>query len=117
MFSGLKLDAEKSQKYWGRRFLEILRQMPCETQPLRYALDTAVEEYLHVRKLLGQTTKQVRTLSQREPIVATHKLLRSIPGIGIVKAMIINLRRFLRPVLQLLFYNTNKLLPASRQCK
>lgn len=34
IFSGLKLDAEKSQKYWSRRFLEILRQMPCETQPL-----------------------------------------------------------------------------------
>jgi transposase len=89
MFSGLKLDAEKSQKYWSRRFLEILRQMPCETQPLRYALDTAVEEYLQVRKLLSQTTKQVRILSQQEPFVAINKLLQSIPGIGIVNAMII----------------------------
>jgi transposase len=99
MFSGLKLDAEKSQKYWSRKFLEILRQIHCETQSLRYALNTAIEEYLQIRKLLSLTTKQVRTLSQQEPFVGVCKLLLSVPGIGIVNAMIIltelqDMRRF-----------------------
>ncbi len=99
MFSGLKLDAEKSHQYWSRRFMETLRQMPCETQSLRHALDIAVEEYLQVRKLLSLTTKQVRVLSEQVSFVAIQKLLRSIPGIGVVNAMIImtelqDMRRF-----------------------
>jgi len=88
MFSGLRLDTEKSQKYWSRRFLEMQRQMPCKTQPVRYALNTAIEEYLQIRKLLSQTTKQVRILSQQGPFIGVNKLLLSIPVIWIVNAMI-----------------------------
>jgi transposase len=99
MFSGLKLDAEKAQQYWSRRFMETLRQIPCETQSLRYALDTAIEEYMQVRKLLSHVTKQVRALSKQASYVTIQKLLQSIPGIGIVNAMTImtelqDIRRF-----------------------
>jgi transposase len=99
MFNGLKLDADMEKQYWSRRFMETLRQMPCETQSLRYALDTAIEEYSQVRKLLSHATKQVRALSQLGSSVTIQKLLQSIPGIGIVNAMIImtelqDMRRF-----------------------
>jgi transposase len=99
LFSGLKLDADKPQQYWSCRFIETLRQKPCETQSLRYALDTAIEEYLQVRKILSHTTKQVRILSQQASFATIQKLLQSIPGIGTVNAMIImtelqDMRRF-----------------------
>ena len=79
--------------------METLQQMPCETQSLRYALDTAIEEYLQVRKLLSHVTKQVRALSKQASFVTIQKLLQSIPGIGIVNAMTImtelqDIRRF-----------------------
>ena len=32
--------------------------MPCQTASLRQTLDTALEEYLFIRKLFGATTKQ-----------------------------------------------------------
>jgi transposase len=99
IFSGLKLDPDKAKQYWSSRFMETLQQIPCETQWLRYALDIAIEEYLQVRKLLSQTTKQVRLLSKQASFVTIQKLLQSIPGIGIVNAMTImtelqDMRRF-----------------------
>jgi len=91
MFSGLKLEAEVDTptQYWSRRFIESLKKLPCETMPLRQALDLAIEEYLLIRKLLSFVTKQIRVLSQQPPFATLQKLLRSIPGIGIVNAMVI----------------------------
>lgn len=99
MFSGLKLDAEKPKQYWNRKFIESLRKLDCGSEPLRQALDIAIEEYLLVRKLLCFATKQIRTLSTKTSFAAIQKLLQSIPGIGIVNAMIImselqDIRRF-----------------------
>lgn len=89
MFSGLRLEADKPKQYWSRRFMESLRQLPCETEPLRQALDIATGEYLAVRQLLTDATKQVRKLSVQAPYAGVQKLLQSIPGIGVVNAMII----------------------------
>ena len=89
MFSGLKLDADKPKQYWSRKFIESLRKLDCASEPLRHALDIATEEYLLVRKLLSLATKQIRTLSTKVPFATIQKLLQSIPGIGIVNAMII----------------------------
>jgi transposase len=89
MFSGLALGEYDDQQYWSRRFVEHLRQLPCATQALRQALDLAIEEYVQVRKLLNQATRQIRILSQQVPYCKTQQLLQTIPGIGIVNAMII----------------------------
>jgi transposase len=99
MFSGLKLDADKPKQHWSRGFIETLKQLPCGSEPLRLALTIAVEEYLQVRKLLSHATKQIRALSEQAPFVDIQKLLQSIPGIGVVNAMIImtelqDIRRF-----------------------
>jgi len=89
MFSGLELDADKPKQYWSRHFIEVLKKLPCGSHPLRLALDIAIEEYLAVRKLLSMATKQIRALSQQPSFAAIQNLLQSIPGIGIVNAMII----------------------------
>jgi transposase len=99
MFSGLKLDIDKPKQYWSRRFIETLRQIPCETQSLRYTLDIAIAGYLQIRKLLSQTTKQVWVLAEEKSFASIQKLLRSIPGIGKINAMIFmtelqDMRRF-----------------------
>lgn len=99
MFSGLKLDADKPKQYWTRRFIESLRRLPCENELLRHALDLATDEYLSVRKLLMIATRQVRKLSVESSFSEAQKLIQSIPGIGVVNAMIImtelqDIRRF-----------------------
>src|SRR5580658_66302 len=99
MFSGLEVDAGKPKQYWTRRFIDSLRRVPCENESLRNALDLAIEEYLSVRKLLMDATKQVRKLSSHSSFSQVQKLLQSVPGIGGVNAMIImtelqDIRRF-----------------------
>jgi transposase len=101
MFSGLKLEAsiDKPDQHWSRKFIESLKQLSCETTWLRQTLDLAIEEYLLIRKLLSMATKQIRSLSTQPSFATTQKLLQSIPGIGIVNAMVImselqDIRRF-----------------------
>ena len=89
MFSGLKLDIDKPKDYWSRRFVEVIRRLPCQTQWLRQALDVALDEYLFIRSLVGASTKQIRTLSEQQTLVKTQKLIQGIPGIGILNSMII----------------------------
>jgi transposase len=89
MFSGLKLEINKPNDYWSRRFVESIRKLPCQTAYLRQALDTALEEYLLIRKLVGTTTKQIRALSGEKTLTKTQKLIQSIPGIGLLNSMTI----------------------------
>jgi transposase len=89
MFSGLKLNMNKPNDYWSRRFVESIRMLLCQTPYLRQALDTSLEEYLLIRKLVGATTKQIRALSEQKTLIKTQKLIQSIPGIGLLNSMII----------------------------
>lgn len=89
MFSGLDIGEYDDQKYWSRRYVEHLRGLPCATPALRQALDLAIDEYVMVRKLLNQATCQIRSLARQEPFAKTHTLLQTIPGIGLINAMII----------------------------
>ncbi len=89
MFSGLEMGEYDAQQYWSRRFVEHLRGLRCPTPALRQALDLAIDEYVMVRKLLNQATCQIRTLARQEPFAKMHELLQTIPGIGLINAMII----------------------------
>jgi transposase len=90
MFSDLSADTDKPKQYWSRKFLESLRQLDCGSKPLREALDLAIEEYILVRQLLTKATKKVRELSAGMLFAEIQGLLRSIPGIGLVNAMVIH---------------------------
>jgi transposase len=99
MFSGLKLDQDRPQQYWSARFVDQLRKLSMSTETLRQALCIALEEYLMIRTLLKQATLQIRRLSQASAFTGIQQLLRSIPGIGIINAMIFmteiqDIRRF-----------------------
>jgi transposase len=86
LFSGLKV-AEDS--CWSSRYIKRLEELDCGDLPLRQALDLALQEYQSIRKLTLQATRQIRVLSQQEPYAKIILLLRSIPGIGVINAMIL----------------------------
>jgi transposase len=90
MFSDLRIDVEKSKQYWSRKFIESLKQLDCGSEPLRHALDLAIEEYLLIRQLLTTATKKVRELSNDNLFAEIQQLLRSIPSIGLINAMVIH---------------------------
>lgn len=90
MFSDLTVDTDKPKQYWSRKFIEKLKQLDCGSEPLRQALDLAIEEYILVRQLLTTATKKVRALSTTELFAEIQALLRSIPSIGLINAMVIH---------------------------
>jgi transposase len=99
MFSDLTVNAEKSKQYWSRKFIESLKQLHCGSEPLRQALDLAIDEYVLIRKLLTTATKKVRALAGSKLFAEIQQLLRSIPSIGLINAMVIHtelqdIRRF-----------------------
>lgn len=89
MFSGLKLKMDKPNDYWSCRFIESLKTLPGLTPLLRQTLDMALEEYLFIRKLVGDMTKQLRALSAQKSFAPLHNLIQSIPGIGLLNSMVI----------------------------
>ena len=80
---------DKPNDYWSRRFIESLKALPGLTPLLRQALDTALEEYLMIRKLVGNMTKQLRELSTQKSFARLQKLIQGIPGIGLLNSMVI----------------------------
>lgn len=86
LFSGLKVEEDNC---WSGRYLKRLEELDCGDIPLRQALDLALQEYQAIRKLTLLATRQLRTLSQQPPYTKIVSLLRSIPGIGLINAMVI----------------------------
>jgi transposase len=86
LFSGLKV-AEDNR--WSSRYIKSLEGLECGDIPLRQALDLGLQEYQAVRILTLQATRQLRMLSQQPPCAKIISLLRSIPGIGLINAMIL----------------------------
>jgi transposase len=80
---------ELRQKHWSGRFMKWLETIPMKEQSGRQALDTLIEEARSQRKLLLETTKKVKRLSESTNYREKVQLLRSIPGIGLITSMII----------------------------
>jgi transposase len=86
LFSGLKVQENDS---WSGGYIKRLEALDCMTIHLRQALDLALQEYQSIRKLTLQATRQIRVLSRQEPYAKIISLLRSIPGIGLINAMVL----------------------------
>jgi transposase len=56
---------------------------------LRQVLDAELEEYLFIRKLVGNMTKQIRVLSTQKSFAPLQNLIQGIPGIGLLNSMVI----------------------------
>ncbi len=90
MFSGLKLDAEKPKQYWSKKFIESLRNLPVTDDGLKQALEIAIDEYLGIRVLVNKAIIYMRQLSVQSLFQPVQKGLQSIPGIGLINAMIVH---------------------------
>jgi transposase len=86
LFSGLKVNEDSC---WSGAYIKRLEELDCGDIPLRQALDLALQEYQAIRKLTLQATRQLRMLSQQPLYAKIVSLLRSIPGIGLINAMVI----------------------------
>jgi len=86
---GYELPADLRTAHWSRAFLSYLQELAFSRPSGRQALDALLDELFHLRELIAQVTRQIRALTLEEGYRENVALLRTIPGISIVSAMIL----------------------------
>ncbi len=90
-FSSLPIpDKAETGQYWSRKFIKKLEDMDCGgSAELKAALQIKLQDHLHKRQLLLQSTRAIRNMYRQEAYWPQMKLILSIPGIGEINAAII----------------------------
>ena len=89
----------KDQSYWSKKFLDWLSELEFNQESGTDSLRILVDHVKILRKDLLEVNKKVRQLSKKEYYQKRVNLLLSIPGIGLITAMVIlteidNIHRF-----------------------
>ena len=83
-------DKSETGQYWSRKFIKKLEEMDCSgSAELRAALQIKLQDYLHKRSLLLQSTRAIRSMYKQDAYWLLMQLILSIPGIGEINAAII----------------------------
>lgn len=100
-FYGINLPERFAQAgtHWSRNFMQWLKSLEFEQPSANFAMDKLIQQCEHIREELLDVTRQIRLLSKSEPYKRNTQLLLSIPGIGLISAMVIlteliNIKRF-----------------------
>lgn len=100
-FYGIDLPQEfkGKNKYWSNRFTSWLRAIPTKKESGKQALEALIDEAESQRKLILRVTQEIKRLAYSPKYQDRVNLLRSIPGIGLISAMVIlteveNISRF-----------------------
>ena len=90
-FYGIEIDAffSNPQSHWSNRFMLWLENLEIDNGSGKEALQVLISECKNLRKSVLQITKQIRTLSVNDRYKLQVELLKSVPGIGLLTAMII----------------------------
>jgi transposase len=88
-FYGVVMPLEMETRRWSRRFISWLESIQLEHASGTIALKTLIEEQLHLRKLILGLTREIRLLSRTYDYAEAVWLLKTIPGISTLTAMIL----------------------------
>ncbi len=77
------------KSHWSKRFISWLESIELKEDSAKISLNSFIHQSKNLRATILDLTKQVQRLSQTESYQNDIKLLRSIPGIGVLTAMII----------------------------
>ena len=90
-FYGISIDDSfmNPQTHWSNRFMKWLENIDTGEESGKESLNILISECKNLRTSILKITKQVRLLSKTDSYQEQVLLLRSIPGIGLLTAMII----------------------------
>jgi len=74
--------------HWSNRFMIWLKGIELQEPSAQQSLSILIDQSTYLRKVILETTRTIRNLSRSEPYKDRVNLLRSIPGIGVLTAMI-----------------------------
>jgi len=90
-FHGIELPEafNKPKTYWSNRFNKWLEDVEMTESSGKASLNVLLEQSKQLRASILQVTRQIRELAKSDRYKMQQELLRSIPGIGLLTAMII----------------------------
>ncbi len=88
-FYGYPIPDGLAKSHWSRRFIDWLENLDFEKDSGKQSLKTLLEELKHLRQSIAHLTRQVRTLARQETYRTQVGLVRSIPGISTLSAMVL----------------------------
>jgi transposase len=80
---------DKPQSHWSRRFITWLEEIKIAEESGKQSLMILIQQVKLLRLTILKVTGQIRELSRTEAYNKRVKLLRSIPGIGLLTAMML----------------------------
>jgi transposase len=86
-FQAISIPDDDEYKYWSNNFIKWLNELSL-TPSAKISLDLLIQSYEQTRKMVLVATRQVRLLSRQQRYKEKIKLLRSIPGIGEIAALL-----------------------------
>lgn len=90
-FYGIKIPEEfkQSSSHWSKRFVVWLETIVLEEDTATSSLKILIAQVKNLRSVLLDVTREVRKLSRSKEYEQKVTLLRSIPGIGLITAMLL----------------------------
>jgi transposase len=88
-FYGVVIPEEREMGHWSRRFIQWIEQIRMERTSGDIALKAHLEELSHLRQLIASLNRAILRLARTEEYRSLVRLLKSVPGISTLTAMIL----------------------------
>jgi transposase len=79
----------KPKPYWSNRFNKWLEDIEMTELSGKAAINVLLDQSKHLRASILQVTRQIRELAKTDRYKMQQELLRTIPGVGLLTAMVI----------------------------
>lgn len=88
VFQGYVIPLQFDKRIWSKAFIAWIKGQASRDDDLKITLEIMVEEVLQLKALLIKTEKHLKVLMESAPFDHQSRLLRSIPGVGPLTAML-----------------------------
>jgi len=89
LFYGIQIPEQREMGHWSRRFIRWIEGIRMERATGDRALQIHLEELCHLRQILAKLNRAILALSRTEQYRPWVSLLRTVPGISTLTAMIL----------------------------
>jgi len=88
-FYGIQMPEELANSHWSKRFIGWIEAIRMERASGNFALKVHLEELNNMRKIIADLTRSIRTLANADEYRENVRLLKTVPGISTLTAMIL----------------------------
>jgi len=89
LFYGIEIPEEREMGHWSRRFIQWIQGVRLQRASGDMALQIHLEELIHLRQGIAKLNRAILALSRTPEYLSWVRLLKTIPGISTLTAMIL----------------------------